>query len=162
MRCPPDAHVASVLSLLATLVLAGCRSDSPHAVIYADPASALATGAACVPEPAPTSAEVQALPTPLSPSPQELGVTSMQGGEPDTDVYARPPLHEVSYSTRTSDVGMAYPIPSAGLDTSTSSPPPATAAVPPPAARPFPETTFRPPYESTGFPESSFGPQAEP
>jgi hypothetical protein len=130
-------------------------------VIFADPANALATAPACVPEAVPTSADVRALPTPLPPSPQELGVTSMQGGEPDADIYARPPLHEVSYSTRTSDVGMAYPIPRADFDTWTS-PPAATAAAPPPAPPPFPETTFRPPYEAPGFPESSFGPNAEP
>jgi len=162
MRCPPHAHVASLLSVLAALALAGCRSDSPHTVIFADPANALATAPACVPEAVPTSADVRALPTPLPPSPQELGVTSMQGGEPDADIYARPPLHEVSYSTRTSDVGMAYPIPSADFDTWTSPPPAATAAAPPPAPPPFPETTFRPPYEAPGFPESSFGPNAEP
>ena len=161
MRCPPDAHVASVLSLLAALALAGCRSDSEHRVIFADPVGALATGPACVPEAVPT-AEVRALPTPLPPDPQELGVTSMQGGEPDADIYTRPPQHEVSYSTRTSDVGMPYPIPSADFDTWTSPPPAATAAAPPPAAPPFPETTFRPPYEAPGFPESSFGPNAEP
>jgi hypothetical protein len=151
MRRHPDVHLTSTFPLIAVLALAGCRSDSGH-IVRVGPPSAQGTAA---------TAEVVAVPLPLPRDPSDLGVTSMQG-EPDADVYSRPPLHEPNGSPRYSDVGMPYPIPDVAIDTLPPSPPQPTSAAPPAAAPAFPETSFRPPYESKGFPESSFGPDAEP
>ena len=160
MRSPlPEVRLVSAIQVLAALALVGCHPSSDHNVGASETTIVLGgerTSVAALPAFVP---EVPSTGWPYLPqSPGDLGVTSMQG-EPDADIYASPPLHETNGSSRYSDVGMPYPIPSADFDPM---PPPTTVTAPPAAPPPFPETSFRPPYVSQGFPESSFGPDPEP
>lgn len=161
MRSPvPEVRLVSAIRVLAALALVGCHTDSDHHVGASETTTVLVTESASVAAPPACVPEVLSTASPHFPqNPGDLGVTSMQG-EPDADIYASPPLHETNGSSRYSDVGMPYPIPSAAVfDTW---PPPTTATAPPAAPPPFPETSFGTPYVSPGFPESSFGPDPEP